>query len=218
MTNQSSVAPTDADALVLRNQHGNPVAAIPDMIWDAWMHGTPESVLGEYEVTFPVPPETYQRVGDELALVQEVGVKVHVFGLVQQLVGSLQGHQLRNMDNNTIERGRINAQFPPPSPGRFALRTLATEEELQGEIAQPAAMKITNRIRLPRLNFGQAYYWPPSERVTQIITERMQAFEAGQIPDPRPFDIAELEGTNFETIFEPISPKHPAGRPLVTTD
>jgi hypothetical protein len=40
----------------------------------------------------------------------------------------------------------------------------------------------------------------------------MQAFEAGLIADPRPFNIVELEGTDLAAIFEQISATHPAGR------
>jgi len=40
----------------------------------------------------------------------------------------------------------------------------------------------------------------------KLLTERIQAFESGLIPDPRPFNIAELEGTDLSAIFEPIAP------------
>ena len=32
----------------------------------------------------------------------------------------------------------------------------------------------------------------------------MRAFEAGEIPDPRPFNFQEMEGHSIRTAFEPI--------------
>lgn len=55
-----------------------------------------------------------------------------------------------------------------------------------------------------------AMYWPPSERATTKAAEMMQAYEAGEIPDPRPFRFDEMEGMDLNTMFEPIWSGHPA--------
>ena len=44
------------------------------------------------------------------------------------------------------------------------------------------------------------------------MAERMQAFEAGLTPDPRPFNIADLEGTDLSAIFEDMISSFQSGQ------
>jgi tetratricopeptide (TPR) repeat protein len=58
------------------------------------------------------------------------------------------------------------------------------------------------RIMLPRLLY-QSFYYPFSERVFRLICERFREFHAGKIADPPVFSLAETEGTDLSTIWEP---------------
>lgn len=140
-----------------------------------------------------------------------VRVKVKILGLVLQTTGKAEGHQLRNVAQNAVEKVQMEARFEPLTEGTHTVITVETEEELQRLVLKPAAaVSIVNRIRLPRINFWNAMYWPPSERVDKVVKERLSAFHAGLAPDPHPFDIAELEGSDLSAIFEPfITPEYP---------
>jgi hypothetical protein len=201
-----------AEATVLFNKQGEAISTVPDIIWLAWNNGQMPASIGEHEVELEIPDELYQRVGGKLTLVTKIVVKVSVLGLVQQFTGTASLHHLHNITTSAVERQQLKASFDPLPSGRYQLKTIETEEQLEQEIHKPAIVALSSRIRLPRINFWNVSYWPPSERVVKIITEQMQAFEAGLISDPRPFNISELEGTDLAAIFEQISPSHPAGQ------
>lgn len=203
---------TLVEAAVLFNKHGEAVSTIPYVIWRAWNDGEIQASIGKCEVELETSGELYQRVGGKLARVIKIVVQVSILGLVQQFTGAASLHHLQNITSNTVERQKLRASFDPLPPGRYQLKAIETEEQLKQEIHKPAIVAVYNRIRLPRINLWNVSYWPPSERVVKIITEQMQAFEAGLIPDPRPFSISELEGTDLAAIFEPISPSYLAGR------
>ncbi len=203
---------TLAEAAVLFNKHGEAVSTIPYVIWRAWNDGEIQASIGKCEVELETSDELYQRVGGKLARVIKIVVQVSILGLVQQFTGAASLHHLQNITSNTVERQKLRASFDPLPPGRYQLKAIETEEQLKQEIHKPAIVAVYNRIRLPRINLWNVSYWPPNERVVKIITEQMQAFEAGLIPDPRPFSISELEGTDLAAIFEPISPSYLTGK------
>lgn len=199
-----------SEAIVLFNKQGEAITTIPHQIWQAWNDGRILAHIGKSDIELQFSDELYQRVGGKLVPVIKIVVKVSVVALVLQFTGTASFHRLDNIATGTSERQQLKASFDPPLNGRYPLKTIETEEQLEQEILKPAIVAITNRIRLPRINFWNVAYWPPSERVMKIMTKRMQAFEAGLIPDPRPFNISELEGTDLSAIFEPISPSQPA--------
>ncbi len=197
-----------AEAIVLFNKQGKTICMIPDVIWLAWNNGQIPASIGEHELELEISDELYLRVGGTLALVTKIVVKVSVIGLVQQFAGTASLHHLHNPATSTVERQQLKASFDLQPAGTYQLTKIESEEQLEKEIRKPAIVAINNRIRLPRINFWNMSYWPPSERVLKFINEQMQAFEAGLISDPRPFNISELEGTDLATIFEQITPPH----------
>lgn len=68
---------------------------------------------------------------------------------------------------------------------------------------------LATRVQLPRILF-KSTYWPPSQRVSNTIVERVRAFEAGEGPDPETLSLAEIEGDDLSAVFEPIMRVHPA--------
>jgi len=200
------------EAVILFNKQGEAVHSIPDSIWFAWVSGHIQPVLGEHEIELDMSDELYQRIEGKLTRVIKIVVQVKILGLMQQFTGTTLLHHLQNATTHLIEKQQLKTNFPPPIPGSYLLKPIQTEEQLEQEMHAPTIVAITSRICLPRINFWNAFYWPPSERVAKIVNEQMQAFEAGLIPDPRPFNISELEGSDLTTIFEQISSLHPAGQ------
>jgi hypothetical protein len=193
-----------AEAIILFNKQGEAITVIPDQIWQAWSDGRISANIGENNIELDFPDELYQRVGGKLTPVTKFIVKVTIVALVLQFTGTASFHRLDNIVTHATERQQFKVSFSPPD-GIYQLKAIATEEQLEEELHRPAVATIINRIRLPRINFWNVAYWPLSERVMKIMTERMQAFEAGLAPDPRPFNISELEGTDLSAIFEPAS-------------
>lgn len=192
-------------------EQGEVCGTVQDTVWSAWIHEKLPHLLGQYEFNINLPENVYHMVNDHLVHVTAVRVKVKILGIVLQTTGKAEGHQLRNVAQNAVEKVQMNARFEPLTKGTHTTTTVETEEDLQRLVLKPAAaVSIVNRIRLPRINFWNAMYWPPSERVDKVVKERLGAFLAGLAPDPRPFDITELEGSDLSAIFEPfIAPEYP---------
>lgn len=90
------------------------------------------------------------------------------------------------------------------------MRGFEAEEELREYLGDPEAPRvIVGRLRMPRIRLS-ATWWPPSEHAMGKVVGLMQAYEAGEIPDPRPLKFDEVEGTDLSTMFEPIWGGHPA--------
>lgn len=204
------------DMAVFYDAQGKIIGNVLHSAWEAWINGVVPRTIGQHEVPFEIPEETYQKVDDHFVRVIALKIEIIVVGLVLRLPGKVSAHHLRKMPENQIDRSQIDVQFDRPSAGRQELVTVTSEEQLEKEIMRPAAIRIVRRVPLPRINFWNHAYWPPSKRVAQIIEERMRAFESGQIPDPRPFDFWELEGPDLETAFEDVVPARIHSRPAAT--
>lgn len=202
----SYTAPMDTadDVHVLYNEQGEPAAILADLAWQAWMRDLIPSALGQHEVDVASEQPVYQRIDNQLVRVTKITIRMLVLGLLMQFTGETSQYHLQNAENNAFEKGQITAKFDLPAPGKRQLVTLDSEDQLREYVNMPAVVKVTNRLRLPRVNYWNALYWPPSDRVVRIAAERMRAFEEGLIPDPRPFNIVELEGTELERIFENV--------------
>ena len=194
-----------AEAIVLFNKQGKVTSTIPDQIWQAWNDGRILACIGKNDIELEFSDDLYQKVEGRLVPVIKIVVQVSIVALVLQFTGTALYHHLDNIATGITERMQLKANFDLPLNGRYQLKVIETEEQLEQEILKPAVVRISNRIRLPRINFWNTSYWPCSERVVKIMTEKMQAFEAGLIPDPRPFNISELEGTDLSAIFEHIA-------------
>lgn len=192
-------------------EQGEVCGTVQDTVWSAWIREKLPHILGQYEFSINLPENVYHVVNEHLVHVTAVRVKVQILGIVLQTTGKAEGHQLRNAARNAVEKVQMEARFEPLTEGTHTVITVETEEELRRLVLKPAAaISIVNRMRLPRINFWNAMYWPPSERVDKVVRERLRAFEAGLTPDPRPFDIAELEGRDLSTIFEAFTaPEYP---------
>ena len=209
----SSYSPMAAqDALSLIAPDGQKQYLLPDMVWRLWVDAKIPLELANREFILQLPSGWYQLDNDQRVPIESVAIETRVTGLMLMFQGQATRHILLGVPGETIEKVRINASFARPS-GSLTLTTVASEEELDQVLRshQTDLMAIT-RFRLPRIHIGPAY-WPPSERTALAIAERMRAFEAGDIPDPRPLNFAEIEGTDLSSMWEPIWPGHAAGNP-----
>ena len=124
-------------------------------------------------------------------------------GFVVTFSGEARHHTLLDAANEGTERWLTDLAFDGSLEPSYPMRAFGTEEELHEYLEKQESVKIVGRLRLPRIKVG-AMYWPASERTTKKLAEIRKAYEAGEIPDPRPLEFAEIEGMDLNTVFEPI--------------
>ena len=188
---------------IFYNNEGKVCGSISDLIWQNWLNGKPPSFIGEHVLEITVPSEWHQIINGKVEPVYSVKAIIRVIGLVITLTGQVRKYTLFNASNMKFERSQLNVLFDIPKV-KQPITTIYTEPQLKEFLDRPEAVKVTiGRIRLPRILNG-SLYWPPSERALRKIMKLMQAFQAGEIPDPRPFKFTDIEGTDIETIWEPV--------------
>jgi hypothetical protein len=205
------------DAWSFYNKEGKLVALLPDFIWRMWLSGNIPTTLGDHELAIPLPSNLYQMVNGNIVATYEIGAKVRVLGIIVTLEGNAKEYTLVNAANNIVEKSLIEVSFEAGAseanvPITLPVTVLSSENQLQEFAQRPGSIQLTvGRIKLPRISNGPIY-WPPSERVARTLEKQWHAFEAGEIPDLQPSDLQGIEGTDLQTIWEPIWKGHPAGQ------
>jgi hypothetical protein len=165
-------------------------------------------MLGEHEVDFPLPSNLHQKVNGRAVETFALKAKIRIIGLAVTLQGKAQNYALVNAVDETVERVLTDVSFGVPNP-KLPVTAITSEEQLQAFLSRPGAVQVTARMRLPRIVYGYLY-WPPSERVMNMLKERWQVFADGKLAEQPMFTLQELEGTDLQTIWEPIAKEHPA--------
>lgn len=86
----------------------------------------------------------------------------------------------------------------------------SSEAALTHYLTRRGLLHVAHRVKSPRIIFWGMMFWPPSQRVTDIIADRMKAFARKEIPDPRPFSFEQLEGKDLSAAWEPITEEYVA--------
>lgn len=210
LQNELSSVDEFAELSILYDAEGVPQTTIPDMAWQAWVDGSAPSELGEHELPFEVP-EGWQNIADgKTSRIGPLSALIRVWGFVVTFSGEARRHSLFDAGNKRVERSRSSVSFDGRTAPGYPVRAFEAEDELREYLEDPEAPRtIVGRLRMPRIRLS-ASWWPPSERTMKKTVELMQAYEAGEIPDPRPLKFDEIEGMNLSSVFEPIWPGHPA--------
>lgn len=194
---------SETEAFSLFGDDGQPRGTVLDLVWQRWFRGEVPAVIGEHQLSLEVPKGWHQMVDGQPVFIIEMNVKVQVVGLLVAIHGKVIGHALVNAANRTTERTQFSTVFDDQSTS-YPVTRITTEAELDEVLAKLHSEGFSiqiGRIMAPRIQFWNLL-WPPSERAKAIVEERMQAFEAGEGPDPRPFNLAETEGTDLSVLFE----------------
>jgi hypothetical protein len=195
---------TPVEFHTLYNSDGQWSGMPADLIWECWYHGgKPDSTLGEHQLQLEVPQGWHQIVDGQRVAILSMTAKVHVVGSVVTLPGNAEHLSLVDASNAALERTLINTSFDTSRP-QYPVTMLRTEEDLEAFTQRSCGLHVAiGRFRLPRIHAGPCYR-PPSERTAQKLGALMHAFMAGKVPDPRPIDIREIEGTDMGVLWEPI--------------
>ena len=176
---------------------------LPDIVWRSWMEGSMSSEVGKHKLRFDLPEGWHNIVDGKTVPARPLSVVIRVVGFVVTFSGEARHHTLLDAANEGTERWLTDLAFDGSLEPSYPMRAFGTEEELHEYLEKQESVKIVGRLRLPRIKAG-AMYWPASERTTKKLAEIRKAYEAGEIPDPRPLEFAEIEGMDLNTVFEPI--------------
>lgn len=206
ISNVFNLSPDEME--IFYNDEGKICGSVSNLIWQGWLNGQIPSAIGEHVCKITIPSNWHQIISGKAEHIPTVVAKIRVIGLVVTLTGQVKKYTLLNASDMRVERSQLDVSFDI-SKGKYPATNIYTESQLKEFLDRPEAVKVTiGRVRLPRILNGPVY-WPPSERVGRKIIELMQAFEAGKIPDSRPFNFTEIEGTDIRTIWEPIWQEKP---------
>jgi Restriction endonuclease len=196
------------EMLFFYNAEGQLCGSVLDLIWKQWREGNPTSTIGKHEIKLEVPDDWRLKIDGELEPVTSVSATIHVLGLMITVVGQVSQHALINPLANTVDRYRAQATFDT-SPRTYPILRFESEAEVtQFMQDRPEPVKLANRLRLPRIRLNPLY-WPPSERVSRILSAIVRAHQAGELPDFQWSDLAGIEGDDLHTIWEPLWAGHP---------
>jgi hypothetical protein len=206
--NDIAEAENDWQILVFCDKDGHARTTIPDLVWQEWISGGLPDGIGLHRLTIEIPDDWRQIVDGKVVRVAGVEVDIQVTGHVVTIPGSVSHYELIDASSQKTERSQVEAEFEISSD-TYPVTTFTVEEELQKFIHRGSGISLSiGRFRLPRIRFG-AIYWPPSERVAQEAIRLMRAFAEGKIQDPRPFKLAEMEGSDMKELWAPIWSEYP---------
>jgi Restriction endonuclease len=195
--------PTLEEQNLIFDENGRVFGLMPDLIWESWRYeGAPPSVIGEHEVELNIPAGWHQIICGQRVPILKASATVAVLGLVVSISGTFEHVSLLDAVSEHWVKTRIRAIFDTAKEHKVT--TFSSEEDFQSFMDRPRLLHIvSSRIRLPRV-VAQLGYWPPSKKTALKVMSLMAAFERGEIPDPRPFDYVEVEGTDLSALWDEI--------------
>jgi|GEM_PF-1066873 len=196
-----------------QNESGNICGLLPDLIWFHWQGGQIPAVIGEHEIQLPIPFGWQPIIdGRPTQLLETPTATVEVIGIVLKLTGKARRHSLIDIYAKKTDKFRLDVDFNLQrlQGKRVTFRHFFTEEKLKAWMEKHGDIRLVNRLKLPRLQLLNKFYYPMSERVAGIVMNRLIAYDAGQIPDPPIFIFNELEGAEIKNVWEPIWQGHHA--------
>lgn len=196
---------TGEQGFVFFDAEGNPCGQVPDLIWNKWRQGDPQSVIGEHIVELQVPKGWHQIVNGRPEPVLALTATIQVVGLVATLAGETKQHTLVNPVNNKVERSRLDVTFNFPrkvEPNRMV--EVRSEEELNALIKKKGVVRVASRVRMPRIRFQNIFNYPLSRRNVEVLAERLKGKKGKKLSKSLPAGMAELEEADLKSVWEPV--------------
>lgn len=199
------------DQHAIYDETGKLFGMMPDLLWEKWRYdGVPPSTIGEHFIEVDIPSGWHQLIEGNRVPILRATAKVSVWGYVVSITGKVERIALLDAISESPVKTKIKAVFDT-SKNQYPVTTFTAEEDFQSFMNQPRMLHIfSNRIRLPRI-LTQLGFWPPSKHATLKLINLMSAFERGEIPDPRPVDYAQIEGSDLSAVWDEVID----GRPVV---
>jgi len=195
------------ETFLFYDEHGEPAGTVADFVWEAWSTGALAPQIGTAYLTIEVPEGWHNVIAGEPQSIRAYGVTVNIFAMVMTLDAESTQVALIGAEDGRLVRGGVRGSFGHRA-GQYGLQVFGTEAELNDYLTSRELVHLVQYTKSPRIQFWKIMFWPPSQRVADIIAERMGAFERGDIPDPRPFSFEQLEGMDLSAAWEPIADEY----------
>lgn len=206
----NSCSESSFEMLGFHNEKGELCGMVPDLIWFKWQEGQIALNLGEQHIELEIPAGWKSAIKEDPNAPSRLSATVEVVGIVLSLTGKARQHSLIDVLTKQTDRTKLNVDFNLRrlQGRRLTFKHFFTEESLKAWIEKPSTIRLVNRIKLPRLQYLNQFYYPMSERVASIVMNRLMAYDAGQLPAPPIFSFDELEGSELKNVWEPICQFH----------
>jgi Restriction endonuclease len=195
------------EAFLFYDQDGEPAGTVADFVWEAWLTGDLAPEIGTTYLQLELPSGWHNVIAGEREGIQGIAVQVKIVAMTLTIEGEASEASLVEVDGGDLTHRGLTATFGAPS-GKYRILAFESESALSEHLAAQGLLHVVRRIKSPRIQFWGMMFWPPSQRVADIIAERMAAFARGEIPDPRPFSFEQLEGTDLGAAWEPITEEY----------
>ncbi|MBL8076615.1 MAG: restriction endonuclease [Anaerolineales bacterium] len=207
--NVSVANESDEPSLFFFDEKGKIRGSIGDLAWDAWLKGKIPYTLGTHEINLDLPKDWKQIHNEREIIFTKIKVSVLVTGYIITVEGKLKQYNLVDVNNETIEKWQVKAQFPPPF-GKHVVTEFHTEEDLDRYLVTRGGLTIVSgRLKLPKVRWA-SFYWPPSLKALDNFQKALEnAIAQGKTIDWITFPFNEIEGTDLSAAYDPIWEGHP---------
>ncbi len=198
------------EMLFFVDSNGNHCGSIADLVWIEWVKRRIPEDLGKQKIKLNLPKDWFQIVNGIVVEVIEISVDILITGHVITIPGLIHQNKLINAASNAVEKWEIETSFEN-QPITLEEITFTSNEELQSFFhkGEGKIKLIVGNYRLPRIRW-MALYWPPSESALRKLHELLhQSIENGSKFDITKLRIEDIEGANFQTIWDPIIENYP---------
>jgi hypothetical protein len=195
------------ETFLFYDEGGEPAGTVADFVWEAWLKGDLAPEIGTTNLRLELPGGWHNVIANERQDIQAIAVQVKIVAMTLTIEGEATEASLLEADNRDLTHRGLTATFAAPT-GKYRILAFESETALSEHLTARGLLHVVRRIKSPRIQFWAMMFWPPSQRVADIIAERMGAFERGEIPDPRPFSFDQLEGTDLGAAWEPIAEEY----------
>jgi hypothetical protein len=181
---------------------GRLCGTVPHLIAQKWLEGSIPTKAGPYDVPLPIPDDwrPFVASGEPVELIKrEVYARVKVVALAFSMEGKTEEFSLLDAATMQAEKVGVRAFFKE-SHGRYPLTPYESEDDLAQALASHRGLKITTRIKVPRIQYLSAF-WPISRRAAERLFEIARSVKAGGGPTPQ-IPISEVEGLEIAAAWE----------------
>lgn len=211
VTNNVETVTRGEELLMFFGDDGKPCGSVADLVWNKWQEGEPRLQAGEYEISLNVPAGWHQIVNGKREPVLGIRVPVQVWALALKITGESTHHTLINAHDGIVERSQLNVTFDIPVEDKtvHTVHAFKTEADLRAFINECGGVHLTARTRMPRIQWSDGFFYPLSRRVAQLLKERSKEYLSKGAGATPLLNIAETEGTDLRTMWEPLIEGYP---------
>ena len=210
VTNNLDRIENGGELLIFFDANGNFCGTVADLIWNQWRAGIIPAEAGEYDINLIVPDGWRQIVNGKEEPILAIQAVLQVTALVLTISGESTYHTLIRASDGKVEKRQLNTTFniAVDQTTVHTLEAFDNEADLRTAIHALSGVRLTIRIRLPRIQYMNRFYYPMSARVVQLLKKH---WEDSSEPEQSAEDlqITEIEGTDLRALFEPVSDAYP---------